>query len=81
MASALQPHRPRSPCEDLEMMKTLDFLFSYLYIVNCPATALTDVVSEVVVRVVLLLDLLALNAVDEDWSVALRPLRNVDHSD
>ena len=48
---------------------------------HTPATALTDVVSEVVVRVVLLLDLLALHAVDEDWSVALRPLRNVDHSD
>ena len=48
---------------------------------HTPATALTDVVSEVIVRVVLLLDLLALNAVDEDWSVALRPLRNVNHSD
>ena len=42
---------------------------------------LTDVVSEVVVRVVLLLDLLALHAVDKDGAVALCPLRDVHHRD
>ena len=40
---------------------------------------LTDVVSEVVVCVVLLLNLLALDAVDEDGSMALCPLWNVHH--
>ena len=40
---------------------------------------LTDVVSEVVVRVVLLLNLLALDAVDEDWAMTFCPLRNVHH--
>lgn len=42
---------------------------------------LTDVISEVVVSVVLLLDLLALHAVDKDGAVALRPLGDVHHGD